>query len=943
MGKRKGDSFIAQPPFEILIALVFTFLVIGFIIAQSGGINSILDGICDKIPALCTGKVSTVDYESAKQSTQMLKCAIDTVFTGDEQCAGIIKNSPNGATVTGNAAADATATQNSQTQTQSAPSDASLYCDLKSGYPELEYDEDCGTLNPACDHENVWYVFDSGEWKSKCPDCGEKFYEYKTVSSMNSMFSGVDEIHLWIGNEIGAIDKNQPEKSRYSAGIKILEQAVVRGGDDEIIIHHKNEKSETLTIDNINNLEKVGLEKDAKCTIKNFQLPQIITDESNVHKVLFEGLGDPQFILYWQRFPEGEDVGWTKLSTWMENAETVFMYALPVSEIFGAGKRFVVGKVKDLASKSKNMVSKLVSKLIGKSTQEAEEQIIVAYGKKKLAGKIIGTKVISEGADGLATYYLSKEIGNSVLEKAVKEALDKGESTAIAKVSELVKKDFEKLDVVKKTGILNKFMGTKAFTPAWEDYARALKVTGLAAGIDFLGYKLDAINDKFYEKPGSLVLQKRTLFTNEAEEFKVSRFNVPIILLKDYSFLQKEIAPAYVPFYLASPCKADLQIIKSPKPVPCGSYKYDIESKSIECLPRDSQGYSERIEEGPFDVCENLPFSHVEMNKYTSTDSTGLISINKDNMEKDKNLKAEIASKETTLITDITAGNKIPILQNDIAVPSYTLPDKYIHIKEPVTDLDFYYNPKTNAIEYVGKNNEVHAIDKPPFDITDLSKYDIFELGNLGSGNNMGFVDKSDFILFTYRLKDLKSVIEIPDYGETTYIVINITKSEQKVNSVEFQSITTPDILTIAHKLSIVSWGDEDGNLEGIVHKKLVNCQLRSDAANVEQPIFFNKDCKEAETRTFTKYAKLGTNCIVNDALLIYADQSPYSSEKHNYCYTKPSGAATAIFAGTMIADIVLQIVVKKPGARLFSSVVINAMGGTAQVYAKHTTDWPGN
>jgi hypothetical protein len=70
------------------------------------------------------------------------------------------------------------------------------------------------------------------------------------------------------------------------------------------------------------------------CTLYNFNLPQIVSGP----KDWIKGYGDPNFLLYWQSFPEGEDDAWDGMYIWMENAFDLFF------AWWGAGKVMSVGK-----------------------------------------------------------------------------------------------------------------------------------------------------------------------------------------------------------------------------------------------------------------------------------------------------------------------------------------------------------------------------------------------------------------------------------------------------------------------------------------------------------------------------------------------------------------------------------------------------------------------
>lgn len=89
MRKKKGDSFVTDPVFEVIVALVFSFLVIAFIIAQSGGVSEFFKMICEKVPELCKGGTAA-EYEISKRSINRLGCVVSTALASEKQCAEVV-------------------------------------------------------------------------------------------------------------------------------------------------------------------------------------------------------------------------------------------------------------------------------------------------------------------------------------------------------------------------------------------------------------------------------------------------------------------------------------------------------------------------------------------------------------------------------------------------------------------------------------------------------------------------------------------------------------------------------------------------------------------------------------------------------------------------------------------------------------------------------------
>ncbi len=96
MGMKKGDSFITGPPFEILVAVVFAFLILGFIIVQSGGLKILLDMICENVPELCYGVPERENVLIARDNWNVLGCTVNAMLTdkipeSDTKCASYVR------------------------------------------------------------------------------------------------------------------------------------------------------------------------------------------------------------------------------------------------------------------------------------------------------------------------------------------------------------------------------------------------------------------------------------------------------------------------------------------------------------------------------------------------------------------------------------------------------------------------------------------------------------------------------------------------------------------------------------------------------------------------------------------------------------------------------------------------------------------------------------
>ncbi|MHA1746137.1 MAG: hypothetical protein ACTSWW_09060, partial [Promethearchaeota archaeon] len=642
-----------------------------------------------------------------------------------------------------------------------------------------------------------------------------------------------------------------------------------------------------------------------ECVVKDFYLPQETTAD-HLWDRWIAGLYDPNFLVYYQKFPLGEDQSWTGGSTWAQNVMTVTLYALPTSLIFGAGKRFFVGKVKEIPSKLKTPLSNLLSKIMGKAEKEVEEKtIVVAFGKgmTKKFGEL-GRKEVS---NGLITYYIADEIPalkqskffRKELEMALRDEVS-GSLVEIRKFTQYAEKEFLNLPDQEKVKILDKIMGSNYLQPTWSDYKRVLKLAGLTGVISAMGAIWDMRNDKFFERPNKIVLQTRTT-KNDAEEFSIKKGGYPIILDKKFGFFKKKISSTLVPFYFVSPCRVDVRVTKEDE-VPCGTFKHTISTNSIECLARSPKGWWDKFLHGDFAKCDEFPKTSSVYGKFSD----------------------RFLEREKIVTDEILSGKNISIFEKNVDVPGST--HKYSLIFEPITGIEFYYNNLTNEIEYIGlKGSPPLNVKKDigeTYKAVDVYLHGVYEtLNEKGLGFDIE-IDKK----IAKKIGLSTDLLGISAIRKNLRILIDLNKSNKELYAINIFPID----IGAGVQISMLQ---DDGKLRALYHFKY---ELQSLVGKREI----------LESRVFYEDVKLGTNCIFDKQPVVISAEnkdiyvkSPYN-EKYNFCFSQPSGTAQGIFIGTMLADLLVQIVAKKPGMRFFSEVGFGLLGGLAVIHLQQ--NWPG-
>ncbi len=285
--------------------------------------------------------------------------------------------------------------------------------------------------------------------------------------------------------------------------------------------------------------------KTVKCTVKNFNLPQKVSKAEE----WIAGYGDPKFLVYWQKFPAGEDAAWSGYRTWLEDTFVFFLFILPgatslVKGIFKTSEKFV-------AWTGLKITEEISKKLTGRGVRLAKEGT-------KLAEKV-NKKVAETGLSSLERYlFCMEEVSSkpSRIQK-LKEAFTL--DSALKKISEkLEKKLAEKVPATSLKDIM--------------------KLTGAATLTGVVAAYLDSVNEKFIPQPEKLVL-KRPYRDLDLEDLSTER--KPVLLDKRGLASIKEKIKGHVNFYLASPCFANLEVRKGM--AKCSLYSYDKKTGMVYC------------------------------------------------------------------------------------------------------------------------------------------------------------------------------------------------------------------------------------------------------------------------------------------------------------------------------------------------------------------------
>lgn len=329
------------------------------------------------------------------------------------------------------------------------------------------------------------------------------------------------------------------------------------------------------------------------CTITDFHLPQSFP-ESIVPKDLIEPLGDPWYILFYQNFPQGEDDSWNVWSAWMSQSR-VLLYGT------ACATGLVIGVVSTYYSAVK--ASKEGTKeLVGGGVER-----VISYIKNRFtkdAGKETSEEIGDRFSTGVVTDFTGDYVDDFVEEYVEHfRILGSGGYVAPEVTSEVTSEVTESavsgfFRRIVWTSLKEKFLSIPGSTVAWG----SAKVLGKTAGYtalttagawtlsEYIDRRMATELGKFDPRKGRLILQQalepEPVLNEDVYSVRKSRSSLdigrPILLRKGgIELFGSELLEKLTPFYLASPCHADLMLTK--EIVECEKYSYYGDTKSVFC------------------------------------------------------------------------------------------------------------------------------------------------------------------------------------------------------------------------------------------------------------------------------------------------------------------------------------------------------------------------
>lgn len=280
-----------------------------------------------------------------------------------------------------------------------------------------------------------------------------------------------------------------------------------------------------------------------KCNVIKFELPQEISKAED----WILGYGDPQFLVYWQDFPSGEDESWGSFGTYTEDVALLLLIAMPAGSLTGkvvkTTKSGIKGAFKtgqdELAKATDSVVGKIASKLGIKRTDDVSVVLVEKGAPKATVQKTLGE-------------FYNKKLTEFGVETVPRTAV--GEA-ALAKVV------FTK--VLKVSGTYTK-----------KDLKRFMKYAGAGTVGAWLAARADSQNAKYEKHSNSLLLK---MPYQDPKIFSLSDNAKEHIVILDKAHNFNSL------FYYASPCVIDLEVKKTKNKDYCkAGYRYESELHTCE-------------------------------------------------------------------------------------------------------------------------------------------------------------------------------------------------------------------------------------------------------------------------------------------------------------------------------------------------------------------------
>ncbi len=831
------------------------------------------------------------DIYIARYSTNTLQCAINSVTRGEEwnNCFGEFESSgggPSGLVVAGETYVEGGKVKNGAEIECFFPKD-----DIGRSDAIIEYEEDGWS-------DNICYAFRNGKWKwRKAPCENSDFKDINELLEATASKSKLKENNLdWVHNDIA---KNLTANTGdYGSGLMLFtnilnsERAPISGektSDDNIRIHYVSEKSRETYGDK----------------------SKWFGDWSDIVEVDFN---PPPYVI------RPADIAIYNLAKMMDpdpaiNREycTITNFYLP-QEVLGAEKYIAgYGDPKFL--------------VYWQNFPPGEDAAWTSYatwmehvGTVVLFALPVG-KVIKGGK------YLIKGAGKTVA-STTKTALTSAGSSLVSKLTgKTAAKNVQYMlfDVsvsrAARIAAIAKAAGQGIFKEliwgAEKHYGVGLKpllaVAGVATVASWVGAYKDSVNDKYIKKSESLVLdvpylETETLALNELTQqpgMNALGYNTPIGLVQPVVLNREDLFETPSTFYLASPCHADL-VIEGGEYVYCREYIYNSKDKTVVCnvikkedamcLGEGGCKYLGTLWQGKKRQVKDIP-------------KCGEVDVSKDALEnnllfKDNN---DDFFYDEVIVSYLSGADVLKIIDSDYDGGF----DKYEINNDGMTIV--------SGGRYGGEIDfESDGVFDATFLVDDSGGATVLEVRKNG--------EEDPFCTFTRE--------GTGELEKTIFYASSDTKIEQlQFPKIDLERKTCHLYNPLTPPITIKASGLNFDTFESFSF-------ILKDTDNDGYWDYYDGNLNSAPDFTLDgEFGSVMTQWCKIEGIKVSLENKNNYKDDRNFCYSKPqTGKRIAIFAGVIIADIVMTTF----SAGLLTHVAVGFTGGMLYVASQQYEKWPG-
>ena len=528
-------------------------------------------------------------------------------------------------------------------------------------------------------------------------------------------------------------------------------------------------------------LAKMRVEMES-CKVTNFQLPQTFTD----FDVWIATAGDPQFLVYFQSFPDGEDDQWRSHSEWFKTVGKVMFAAFcvghflkPLKYLWSGGKT-VISAARTPVS-TMNRIRRAMGEVGGLS--EMPTYIVNAgrRGLAKLTGKTMSNRVIfddymARNGDDVARAarnFLEDNgitgAGEGLTIAADFQRMSRGEIAETYLASKMKKESVG--DMIKSIfNIRGETVAENILSAANNAIVnpRFVAYTGIDTLASYYLARMDSEFGKFtdiYEN--SLVVQKSMSLTglrnaiglgsriisrpasiSDPRKERLVDVMMPVTLKKPEFFNDPE------PFYIVSPCRSDLVVKK--ENVTCGVYSYDSNTGSVMCDSPETQGF--------FSTAAGIPqcgsFLYFQL-----ASETPLFISNEVELIQNMNVEVFPSTVQTIDNSDLVCcrSSSGPEYNDWLSLEMCSLIENGINtsdsectqpkpssvrrksFKDPINGIDFYYSASTGVVDYYKFDWDC---------VPDVNKYAEIEYDS-GSGPTVWYIFDTASSTWQYKIPSI--------------------------------------------------------------------------------------------------------------------------------------------------------------------------------------------